>query len=352
MQPLRPARDEFYADSLHRRRTNADPAALTPDPGNSCRRLAAAWPSRSRASPSDPPDRAPTRPAAAGHRRAGAGRALKVRTAQPGHRDRRQPPRRGAATSAHGPGRQGRPRRLTIVMGRWPRTPSTRGCTRRCYDPMRDFTPITWWRRCPTCWQDEPRGGRSLRREERVDLCLREAQPRQAQLRLGRNRQRRASGRRDVQAGKRRSWCTSPRRRNPAQLALLSGQVERSSTTCLALSANVRRGPVKQRAWRLTTLRGVRLRGSSLVMGEAAGSPRRRLRHPHLVRPVRPGEATGCRDAAAQQGLVEALEPRPSWKAPPATLMAETMAGTPEQFGASEGRAGEVRRRGKRSGAK
>ena len=57
------------------------------------------------------------------------------------------------------------------------------------------------------------------------------------------------------------------------------------------------------------------------------------LRRQHLVRPVRPGQVAGRRDPAAEQDLRRCAE-FTGLKARLAALLAEPIAGTPQQFGA------------------
>ena len=102
------------------------------------------------AAQADPPDRALPARRAAGHRGARAGRQGQGQPRPGGGgkppRRRRQPRRR--------PGGQGRARRHDDrAWARWPRMPSTPGCTRRS-PTTRSATSrrSRWWRRCRTCW--------------------------------------------------------------------------------------------------------------------------------------------------------------------------------------------------------
>ena len=83
---------------------------------------------------------------------------------------------------------------------------------------------------------------------------------------------------------------------NPAQLALLSGQVDLNFDNLAAASANIKAG--KLRALALTTAKRSATVPELPTIAES-GACAGRLRHPHLVRPVRPGEAAGGGDAEA-----------------------------------------------------
>ena len=88
----------------------------------------------------------------------------------------------------------------------------------------------------------------------------------------------------------------------PAQLALVSGQVDLNFDNLAAASANIKSGKLKAR--------GDDHRQA--LQRDARGADHRRqrrclrpggLRHQHLVRPVRPGRPAAGDDAAAEQGL-------------------------------------------------
>ena len=117
---------------------------------------------------------------------------------------------------------------------------------------------------------------------------------------------------------------------NPAQLALLSGQVDLNLDNLASASANVKAG--KLRALAVTTPRRSAAVPELPTIAESGGALASFDIHTWfgLFGPAKlPAEVT----QRLNKAFVEALA-TPELKARLATLMAETMAGTPEQFGA------------------
>ena len=117
---------------------------------------------------------------------------------------------------------------------------------------------------------------------------------------------------------------------NPAQLALLSGQVDLNFDNLASASANVKAG--KLRALAVTTPRRSAAVPELPTIAESGGALASFDIHTWfgLFGPAKlPAEVT----QRLNKAFVEALA-TPELKARLATLMAETMAGTPEQFGA------------------
>lgn len=117
---------------------------------------------------------------------------------------------------------------------------------------------------------------------------------------------------------------------NPAQLALLSGQVDLNFDNLAAASANIRAG--KLTALAVTTARRSSLMPEVPTIAESAPALSRFDIHTWfgLFGPARlPAETT----QRLNKAFVDALN-SPELKARLATLLAEAMPGTPEQFGA------------------
>ncbi len=117
---------------------------------------------------------------------------------------------------------------------------------------------------------------------------------------------------------------------NPAQLALLSGQVDLNFDNLASASANVKAG--KLRAIAVTTAKRSAAVPELPTIAESGGALAAFDIHTWfgLFGPAKlPAEVT----QRLNKAFVEALA-TPELKARLATLMAETMAGTPEQFGA------------------
>ena len=117
---------------------------------------------------------------------------------------------------------------------------------------------------------------------------------------------------------------------NPAQLALLSGQVDLNFDNLASAAANVKAG--KLRALAVTTAKRSAAVPELPTIAESGGALANFDIHTWfgLFGPAKlPAEVT----QRLNKAFVEALA-TPELKARLATLMAETMAGTPEQFGA------------------
>ena len=110
---------------------------------------------------------------------------------------------------------------------------------------------------------------------------------------------------------------------SPAQLALLSGQVDLNFDNLATASGEHQ---VRQAAGDRDDDRAPLQRdaGAADHRRERTHARPRQLRHRHLVRPVRPGQAAGRRDPAPQQGLrrraaarpTSAPASRPCWPSP------------------------------------
>jgi tripartite-type tricarboxylate transporter receptor subunit TctC len=136
-----------------------------------------------------------------------------------------------------------------------------------------------------------------------------------------------------------------------AQLALLSGQVDFTIDNLATASANIKAGKLKALA--VTTARAQRPCPTCPPWPRPAPPGPAQLRHPHLVRPLRPGAPAGAtRTARLNKAFVDALA-TPEVKARMAALMAEP---APDHARAvrrlRQGRAGQVRALVKASGAK
>jgi tripartite-type tricarboxylate transporter receptor subunit TctC len=116
---------------------------------------------------------------------------------------------------------------------------------------------------------------------------------------------------------------------NPAQLALLAGQVDLNFDNLAAASANIKAG--KLRAIAVTTAQRSTAMPDVPTIAESGRSlGPRGLRRRHLVRHLRPGATARRRDRAAQQGVCRG--PRSAeMKARLAGLFAEPIPSTPDR---------------------
>jgi tripartite-type tricarboxylate transporter receptor subunit TctC len=126
---------------------------------------------------------------------------------------------------------------------------------------------------------------------------------------------------------------------NPAQLGLLSGQVDLNFDNLAAASANIKAGKLKALA--VTTARRSTAMPDVPTIAETGPA----LARQHLVRPVRPRAAAGRGDAAAQQGLRGCAEFAGAEGAPRLAAGGADARHAGAVRGLREERAGEVRRR-------
>ncbi|MFO1287940.1 MAG: tripartite tricarboxylate transporter substrate-binding protein [Rubrivivax sp.] len=201
------------------------------------------------------------------------------------------------------------------------------------YDPLRDFTPITLVAQVPNVLVVNAEAAARLKIASWRTGELRAAQPRAAQLRLRRQQQRRAPAGEmfKAQAGVfavHIPYAGGP----PAQLALVSGQVDFNFDNLAAASANIRSGKLKALA--VTTAKRSSAMPDVPTVAEAGGALGLRQFDIStwfgLFAPARlPAELTQSLNKAFVDALGSA-----EFKARMATLMAEPAPMTSEQFGA------------------
>ena len=200
------------------------------------------------------------------------------------------------------------------------------------YDPLRDFTPITGVAQVPNVLVMNPEAADRYGVKSVADLVA-YAKKHPGELNVGSG----GNGSAGHLAGEMFKAQAGVfmvhipyAGGNPAQLALLSGQVDLNFDNLASASANVKAG--KLRALAVTTPRRSAAVPELPTIAESGGALASFDIHTWfgLFGPAKlPAEVT----QRLNKAFVEALA-TPELKARLATLMAETMAGTPEQFGA------------------
>ena len=263
-----------------------------------------------------------------------------------GRRHRRQPRRRRRQPRRRRRSPRPRPTARRSSWARSRRTRSTPGCTRSCRTTRSATSrrsPAS--RSVPNVLVMSPETASAARhRQRRRPGRLREEEPGQAQLRLGRQRQRRPPRRRDVQGAGRRVHGPHPvRRRQPGAAGAAAGQVDLNFDNLAAASANIKAGKLQGAGGDDGARARARCPTCRRSPKPAAARPGA-LRHRHLVRHLRARRS--CRPRRRRGSTRPSSTPLASaeLRARLASLYAEPMPMAPERFAAFvKGELAEVR---------